>query len=55
MKTRNFSETDEERTESEKDFSEWLESIKFVDENGQLLPEELTEDTSDDPENDRGE
>ena len=37
----------------EKEFNDWLESITFVDKNGKPLPVVLTEDDSDDPENDR--
>lgn len=39
----------------EQDFNEWLESIQFVDSEGKPLPSELTEDDSQDPENDRAE
>lgn len=39
---------------SEKDFSEFLESIVFVNKNGEPLPVILDEDESDDPEGDRG-
>lgn len=41
--------------DSEKEFSEWLESITFVDEDGNVLPVILEDDDSPDPENDRGE
>ena len=41
--------------QSEQEFNEWLESIRFVDSEGNLLPVELTPDESEDPENDRGE
>lgn len=41
--------------EREEEFNEWLESIRFVDREGDILPVELTEDESSDPENDRGE
>lgn len=41
--------------QSEQDFNEWLESIQFVDEEGNPLPTELTEDDSEDPDNDRDE
>lgn len=37
----------------EKDFNEWLDSIDFVDKEGQVIPPVLTNDTSSDPENDR--
>ncbi len=40
---------------SEIEFSEWLESISFVDEDGNVLPVILEDDDSPDPENDRGE
>ena len=32
---------------------EWLESICFVDEDGKILPVQLTKDESPDPEGDR--
>ena len=32
---------------SEDEFGEWLESINFVDEDGKVIPPELTEDLSD--------
>ena len=38
---------------SEKDFNEWLESIEFVDKDGELMDLSLEEDESDDPEFDR--
>ena len=38
---------------SEKDFKEWLESIEVVDEDGIVIPAELKEDTSEDPDGDR--
>jgi len=38
----------------EKKFRDWLESIVFVDKDGKPLPVILTDDESDDPENDRG-
>ena len=41
--------------QKEQDFNEWLESIRFVDEQGDLLLVELTPDESEDPENDRTE
>jgi hypothetical protein len=40
---------------NEKDFREWLRSISFVDKTGKVLPIELKEDTSPDPEGDREE
>lgn len=43
-----------EQLESEKDFGEWLNSIKFVDEDGNVMPTILEDDDSDDPEGDRG-
>jgi len=39
---------------SEKDFIDYLNSITFVDKDGNVLPTVLSEDDSDDPENDRG-
>ena len=39
--------------ESEDRFNAWLDSIEFVDEDGKIVPAELTEDLSDDPEGDR--
>ena len=42
-------------TIGEQEFNEWLRSIEFVDENNIPLPVVLTEDRSDDPEDDRGE
>jgi hypothetical protein len=39
----------------DEEFNEWIESIKFVDEEGNVLPVVLTEDVSPDPENDRAE
>ena len=41
--------------ESELAFNDWLESISFVDEKGNVLPVILEKDTSPDPELDRGE
>ncbi len=41
--------------EKEQEFNGWLESIEFVDRSNIPLPTVLTEDTSDDPEGDRGE
>lgn len=43
------------KTEKEKEFNEWMESIEFVDGNNLPLPATLTADDSDDPENDRNE
>ena len=39
--------------EQEFDFNKWLESIEFVNSKGELLPAELKEDNSEDPEGDR--
>ena len=39
---------------SEEEFNNWLESIEFVDDDGNIIVPELTEDESDDPEGDRG-
>jgi len=39
--------------ESEKNLKDWLESITFVDKDWNPLPVILTDDDSDDPENDR--
>jgi len=38
----------------EKEFNAWLESIRFVDGSGKLKPIILKNDTSPDPEGDRG-
>ena len=38
---------------SEREFNDWMESIVFVDKDWNPLPVILTEDESDDPENDR--
>ena len=35
------------------DFNGWLDSINFVDSEGRVIPTELTEDDSYDPEGDR--
>ena len=43
-----------DRVESEKDFQEWMESIIWVDQDGKIVPPVLVEDTSPDPEGDRG-
>jgi len=40
--------------ESENRFDEWLNSIEFVNKDGSKSPSLLTDDESDDPENDRG-
>jgi len=40
--------------EADYEFGEWLKCIRFVDKNGKLLPQELLDDDSDDPEGDRG-
>ena len=42
----------EEATEA---FNLWLNSIEFIDEDGEIVPHKLTKDESDDPEGDRGE
>ena len=39
----------------EREFSDWLESIVFIDKDRNPLPIILTDDDSDDPENDREE
>lgn len=39
--------------QSEKEFNEWIESISFVNDEGNVLPVELTDDETDDPEGDR--
>ncbi len=39
----------------EEDFNAWLDSIKFVDKDGNVISSVLTKDTSPDPEGDRGE
>ncbi len=39
--------------DAEKDFIEWIKSIRFVDKNGKVVPRKLTKDTSPDPEGDR--
>ena len=39
---------------SEDEFNEWLNSIEFIDENGEVIEPELTEDITSDPEGDRG-
>lgn len=38
---------------SEREFNDWMESIVFIDKDWNPLPVILTEDESDDPENDR--
>ena len=40
---------------SEREFDAWLDSIRFIDKDGKMLPVTLEDDDSDDPENDRGE
>jgi hypothetical protein len=45
---------DVERAKSEREFNQWLDSIDFVDNTGRVVPPELTEDESSDPEGDRG-
>lgn len=44
-----------EQKQREKAFNEWLESIKFVDKNGKVMPTKLYNDESDDPDGDREE
>jgi len=39
--------------ESEEEFSDWMESILFVNDDWKPLPVKLTKDLSDDPEDDR--
>lgn len=39
--------------EKEKEFNDWLNSIEFVDEKGNISEAKLTDDESDDPEGDR--
>ncbi len=39
---------------SEKEYQEWIQSITLIDEDGKPASMELEEDTSDDPEGDRG-
>lgn len=46
---------DKQREQREREFSAWLWSIVFVDEDGRVLEPKLYPDESDDPENDRGE
>lgn len=41
--------------DNEKDFNDWLQSIKFVDKDGKVILTKLEKDNSDDPENDRAE
>jgi len=45
---------DEEQQSKEKDFNGWLDSISFIDENGNVMMSILNDDVSDDPEDDRG-
>lgn len=40
--------------ESEEEFNDWLESVRFVGGDGRLMPVVLTDDESDDLEGDRG-
>lgn len=42
------------REKSERDFNDWIESIYLVDPEKGALEPELTDDKSDDPEEDRG-
>lgn len=37
----------------ERDFNEWMDSIRFVDKDGNLIPSVLTKDNSEDPEGDK--
>jgi len=46
---------DRKQRKKEKGFREWIESIEFVDDDGKVVPPELEDDDSPDPENDRGE
>jgi hypothetical protein len=39
----------------EAEFSTWLQSIKFVDDEGVVVPMVLQDDDSEDPDNDRAE
>lgn len=39
--------------EKEKEFDEWLNSIEFIDENGNIVPPTLEPDPTPDPEGDR--
>ena len=39
--------------ELDKEFREWVRSIKFIDKDGKVVPPVLTKDESDDPEGDR--
>ncbi len=43
----------EKQRKSEERFNEWLESIHYVDREGNILPVILTDDESPDPEGDR--
>jgi hypothetical protein len=38
---------------SESNFNNWLDSINFIDEDGDIVPHELLDDDSPDPEGDR--
>lgn len=40
-------------TKVERDFTEWVKSIQFIDEDGNISPPVLTDDKSDDPDGDR--
>jgi hypothetical protein len=42
-----------EDNKSEKEFNAWLDSIRFVDGQGQVVDHKLTDDISEDPEGDR--
>lgn len=44
-----------EQRKSEKEFTEWMDGIQFVDKDMNIVPKVLTPDESEDPENDRGE
>ena len=41
------------KEDEEKEFNDWLESITFVDKEGNTSPHVLKDDDSDDPEDDR--
>ena len=41
-----------ENSEEEIDFNAWIDSVNFVDKDGQTLITVLSQDTSDDPEGD---
>ena len=40
---------------AEQDYIDWLNSIAFADKSGKVLPTELVEDCSEDPDDDREE